>query len=128
MALAALQATTSAGEVGAQRCGFTSQEPNHTPATEAPQASPPACPVTCAAACSRGEVSPRQDHERVPQVQPSTSPAPQEHILTCFDCPMHEHDPINPPEGWGRCLKRNKGRYGCATACEAALTDGVLVV
>ena len=158
MALAALQATTGAGESGAQRCGYTSQAPNYTPTTEAPQASPPACPVTCAAACPwyarnpwthyptfgawchrrmehlvvgrlaceefrHGEVPPRQNHERVLQVQPLTSPAPQEHVLTCSSCPHFEanHGP-NPRQGWGRCLKRNKGRYGCATACEAALS------
>ena len=69
MALEALQATTSEGEAGAQRCGFTSPAPNHTPATEANQGP-------------------------------------------------------NPLQGWGKCLKRNKGRYGCATACEAALATG----
>ena len=82
MALAALQATTGAGEAGAQRCGYTSQAPNNTPTTE----------------------------------------APQEHVLVCYECPWHEHDTVNPSEGWGKCLKRNKGRYGCATACEAALS------
>ena len=51
-------------------------------------------------------------------------PAPTEHILTCFECPLHEHDTVNPSEGWGKCLKRNKGRYGCATACEVVLAPG----
>ena len=37
-----------------------------------------------------GEVPPRQNHERVPQVQPLTSPAPREHVLTCADCPHFE--------------------------------------
>lgn len=82
----------------------------------APQASPPACLVTCAAAChwfdsnpwshdptlfgwchfrmehlvvdsavceefQHGAVPLRQNHEQVPQVQPSTSPAPKERVL-----------------------------------------------
>ena len=156
MALAALQATTSVGEAGAQRCGFTSQAPNHAPATEPPQARPPAPPVTCAAACpwyelnpwtrdpalgawchyrmehlvvggaaceefSRGEVPSRQPYK---QVTATTPPNPPERILTCADCTHFEanHGP-NPRQGWGRCLKRNKGRFGCATACEAALNQ-----
>jgi hypothetical protein len=70
----------------------------------------------------RGEVPVRQDHELAPQSQAPTSPAPQEHILTCSSCPHFEpNDGPNPQQAWGRCLKRNKGRYGCATACEAAL-------
>ena len=72
-----------------------------------------------------GEVPLRQNHERVPQVQPSTSPAPQEHVLTCADCPHFEgnHGP-NPRQGWGKCLKRGRGRFGCATACAEAFTKG----
>ena len=88
LALAALQATTSVGEAGTQRFGFTSQAPSHTPTPESPQTSP------------------------------------RERLLTCGDCPLHEHDTVNPSEGWGKCLKLNKGRYGCATACEAALAPG----
>jgi hypothetical protein len=123
---------------------------------ETPQASPPACIVTCAACpwyqlnpwthnpalgawCSyrmeglvvgsavceefnRGEVPPRQNHEPVLQVQPTKSPATQGGVLTCADCPHFEanHGP-NPRQGWGKCLKRGRGRYGCAMACEAAL-------
>jgi hypothetical protein len=95
MALKALQATTGVDEAGTQRSGFTSQAPNHTPTTE------------------------------VSQVQPSTSPAPQEHVLTCADCHHFEaNQGPNPLQGWGKCLKRNRGRYGCATACEAALAPG----
>lgn len=95
MALAVLQTTTGAGEAGAQRCGYTSQAPNHTPVTEAAQ------------------------------VQPTTSPTSWEHVLTCADCPHFEaNQGPNPRQGWGRCLKRNKGRYGCATACEKALAPG----
>jgi hypothetical protein len=64
-----------------------------------------------------GEVPPRQPYEQVPAVPAATSPAPQEHILTCFDCPMHEHDPINQPEGWGRCTFKDKWCYGLRPAC-----------
>jgi hypothetical protein len=54
---------------------------------------------------------------RKPQVPP-------ERILTCGDCPHFEanYGP-NPRQGWGRCLKRGRGRYGCATACEAVFTQ-----
>jgi hypothetical protein len=70
-----------------------------------------------------GAVPPRQNHEPVPQVQPSKSPATQVGVLTCADCSYFEtnHGP-NPRQGWGKCLKRGRGRYGCAAACEAALT------
>ena len=73
----------------------------------------------------RGEVPIRQNHERVPQVQPSASPAPHEHVLTCADCLNFEtnHGP-NPRQGWGKCLKRGRGRFGCATACAEAFTKG----
>ena len=50
-------------------------------------------------------------------------PSPREHILTCFDCPMHEHDPINPPEGWGRCTLKNRGCYGLRAACSEIPRD-----
>ena len=46
-----------------------------------------------------------------------TKPARPERILTCFECPMHEHDTINPSQGWGRCLHRGKGCYGLLPAC-----------
>ena len=46
-----------------------------------------------------------------------------ERILTCADCGFHEYQGPNPRQGWGRCLKRNKGRFGCATACEKAITN-----
>jgi hypothetical protein len=52
-------------------------------------------------------------------------PALPERILICADCPNFEGSQgPNPLQGWGRCLKRNKGRYGCATACGAALAPG----
>jgi hypothetical protein len=54
-----------------------------------------------------------------------SKPAPRERIITCADCPHFEaNQGPNPREGWGRCLKRNKGRFGCATACEKVLAPG----
>jgi hypothetical protein len=54
-----------------------------------------------------------------------SKPAPRERIITCADCPHFEaNQGPNPLQGWGKCLKRNRGRYGCATACEAALAPG----
>ncbi|MFA4901749.1 MAG: hypothetical protein WC600_03285 [Desulfobaccales bacterium] len=50
-------------------------------------------------------------------------PTPPERILTCFECD-HFRPAVsspNPTQAFGRCEKRKKGRYGCATACEAAL-------
>jgi hypothetical protein len=77
--------------------------------------------VVGSAACEefrRGEVPLRQNHERVPQIQPSKSSAPLEHVLTCADCPHFEaNQGPNPRQGWGKCLKRGRGRFGCATAC-----------
>jgi hypothetical protein len=46
-----------------------------------------------------------------------SKPAPPEHILTCFDCPRHEHDTINPSQGWGRCTFKDKWCYGLRPAC-----------
>jgi hypothetical protein len=48
------------------------------------------------------------------------SPAPQQHVLICVECAHFEiNNGPNPRQGWGKCrLKQNKGRYGCATACE----------
>jgi hypothetical protein len=48
-----------------------------------------------------------------------------ERILTCFEC-VHFRPGVNSPnpsQGWGRCNKKNKGRYGVATACEAVLSE-----
>jgi hypothetical protein len=73
--------------------------------------------ATGAPACeefNRGEVPSRQSYK---QVLAATPPAPKEHILTCFDCPRHEHDTVNPPEGWGRCTLKNRGCYGLRPAC-----------
>lgn len=61
------------------------------------------------------------DHTFVETPQDS----PLERILTCFDCGhfrLAVNSP-NPTQAFGLCEKRNRGRYGCATACEAALTD-----
>ncbi len=69
----------------------------------------------------RGEV----DLDATPNTAPQT-PAPGERVLACADCPQFQaNSGPNPSQGWGRCLKRNKGRYGCAMACEAALTDDI---
>ena len=52
---------------------------------------------------------------------------PSERVLTCADCPFFSAScGPNPQQAWGRCLKRGRGRFGCATACEAALTDNVV--
>jgi len=53
-----------------------------------------------------------------------SKPAPQERILTCADC--HNFEPnngSNPRQGWGKCLKRARGRFGCATACAEAFSQ-----
>ena len=70
---------------------------------------------------NRGEVHPKQDHEQVPQIQPSTSPAPQEHVLTCAAPQFQVISGLNPRQAWGHCEKRRRGRFGCATACEAVI-------
>jgi len=61
---------------------------------------------------------------KLPQEQDSQTPNPRERVLTCADCPHFEanHGP-NPRQGWGKCLKRGRGRFGCATGCEAALSE-----
>lgn len=49
---------------------------------------------------------------------------PSSELTTCGDCHRFEaNQGPNPRQGWGRCLERNKGRYGCATACEAASAE-----
>jgi hypothetical protein len=51
-------------------------------------------------------------------------PTPPERVLTCHECD-HFRPAINSPnptQAWGHCKKRDKGRYGAATACEAILT------
>jgi DNA primase len=73
------------------------------------------------------------DHKelQVPLVQEHTleaigdlarKPQAPEHV-TCFECD-HFRPAVkspNPGQAWGHCRKRNKGRYGVATACEALL-------
>ena len=52
-------------------------------------------------------------------------PVPQERVLTCYEC-GHFRAAVNSPnptQAWGHCEKRDKGRYGVATACEGALTS-----
>lgn len=55
-------------------------------------------------------------------------PKPQapKHEFTCFECGHFspaEGSP-NPTQAWGFCRERNRGRYGVAAACEAALYRG----
>lgn len=53
-----------------------------------------------------------------------SSAAPREHILTCADCPLFDANlGPNPRQGWGFCRKLEHGRFGCAMACEASLSD-----
>lgn len=52
-----------------------------------------------------------------------SKPAARECVLICADCPQFQaNSGPNPSQGWGKCLTRGRGRYGCATACAAALT------
>ena len=52
-----------------------------------------------------------------------------ERLLTCADCPHFSASPgPNPREAFGRCLKRKRGRFGCATPCDAALTGNAVGV
>jgi hypothetical protein len=72
----------------------------------------------------RGEVPHRPNYKRVPTAPATTPPDSPESAFTCTDC--HHFQPNNgrnPRQGWGRCFTRNKGRFGCAMACEAAQTD-----
>jgi len=64
-----------------------------------------------------------QAANHTPVVEKSTATA-LERILTCADCPHFEanHGP-NPRQGWGFCRKREKGRFACATACEASISN-----
>jgi hypothetical protein len=42
---------------------------------------------------------------------------PQQRV-TCFQCHQFSpNDGPNPRQGWGRCLKRGRGRFGCAVGC-----------
>ena len=85
-------------------------------------------PLATGAPCEEfaGEV-PRQPYKYVPAFPAAGAPASSEHTTTCYECHHFEanHGP-NPRQGWGRCLKRNKGRFGCARVCEAAQTDDVV--
>ena len=47
-------------------------------------------------------------------VEETHEPAPP---TTCFDCPSHEHDTVNPPEGWGSRTLKPRGCYGLRPAC-----------
>ena len=52
-------------------------------------------------------------------------PVPPERVLTCYDCGNFQPavNSPNPAHAWGHCRKRDKGRYGVAMACKAALTS-----
>lgn len=66
----------------------------------------------------RSQVLTKQNHQIL---QSQERP---EGILTCADCPHFVAYPTsNSGRAWGRCSRRKKGRYGCAMACEAGLTD-----
>lgn len=44
--------------------------------------------------------------------------------VVCSQCHHFKpNDGPNPRQGWGRCEKRRRGRFGVATACEAILTS-----
>jgi hypothetical protein len=39
--------------------------------------------------------------------------------VTCFQCHYFApNDGPNPRQGWGRCQRRRRGRYGCAKVCK----------
>jgi hypothetical protein len=96
MALRALAAADERGGREAQTEGFPDSVFDH---------NPPAQPANL------------HPCDETPKVTPS------DHILTCFVCPHFQpNNGPNPRQAWGHCEKRNKGRYGVATACEAILT------
>jgi hypothetical protein len=120
---------------------------------EAPQASPPACPVTCAAACHwyasnpwshdptlfgwchrwmepLGAGSPACEEFNRGEVplkatpnKAPQTPAPGERILTCADCGFHKYTGPNPAHGWGRCTLKKRGCYGLRPACSEIPRD-----
>jgi len=67
-----------------------------------------------------------EHHETAPPPTPvtlsavpaTTSPDLLENTFTCFNC-SHFRPAVspNPIQAWGRCEKRKRGRFGCATAC-----------
>ena len=73
---------------------------------------------------NRGEVPLKATPNTAPQ-----APAPGERVLTCFECQMHENNPVNPRQGWGRCTFKGKGCYRLKPACSEVHrqdTDGPL--
>jgi hypothetical protein len=72
----------------------------------------------------------RLSYEREKEPEAITYPAwrPQASacILICFECD-HFRPAVNspnPPQAWGLCRHRNKGRYGVAMACEDMIYSG----
>jgi len=57
------------------------------------------------------------------QVISYLAPKPQERVLTCYDCRHFQPaaNSPNPTQAWGHCRKRDKGRFGVATACGAVI-------
>jgi hypothetical protein len=54
-----------------------------------------------------------------------SKPTTPERVLTCYECRHFQPaaNSPNPIHAWGRCKKRNSGRYGVATACETVLNS-----
>jgi hypothetical protein len=50
-------------------------------------------------------------------------PGAQERVLTCYECSHFQPAAGSPnrSQAWGYCRKRNRGRFGVATACEAVI-------
>jgi hypothetical protein len=139
---------TAGKEAGGQQ-----QEEGLSTTTEPPLNTPEGLPLTCSA-CHRHELNPWSHnpeftawcHCHMEPITPDSSTCGDflqsqvaikrnhqiiwshqrsEGILTCADCYNFEpNNGPNPRQGWGKCLKRNQGRYGCATACEEVFTQG----
>jgi len=52
-----------------------------------------------------------------------SKPMTPERILTCYECGHFQPAANfqNQTQAWGHCRKRNRGRFGVATACEAII-------
>jgi DNA primase len=70
--------------------------------------------------------SPPVTFPAVPAVPATTPSDPSESAFTCADCPhFHPNHGPNPRQGWGRCEKRRRGRFGCATKCNFIAELGI---